>query len=156
MGAPQGMGSKKRPALILSRENHHGGRQESVVAAITSNVRRVLPGDTKIVHWETAGLKFPSLVSGLGALDEMRPEKITRSENPWFLNVRLNFWSHKMSPVQSNQKVASGFDGCGQHRNVLGMNMRFNPEQYSPLGWGHNNDLTLLKIPVKGLAGFRI
>jgi mRNA interferase MazF len=58
-------GSKKRPALILSAEACNAGRQEVVLAAITSNVARVLPGDTKLVQWRQAGLRFPSLVTGI-------------------------------------------------------------------------------------------
>ena len=61
----EGIGTKKRPALIISRDFYHEGRQEVIVAAITSNVKRVLPGDTKIAQWKAAGLIFPSLVSGI-------------------------------------------------------------------------------------------
>ncbi len=61
----EGSGVKKRPALIISDKYYHNNRQEVIIAAITSNVERILPGDTKIKEWQQAGLKFPSLVTGI-------------------------------------------------------------------------------------------
>ncbi len=61
----EGTRTKKRPAMVLSGDEYHKGRQEVVLAAITSNVDRVLVGDTKIEKWVDAGLKFPSLVAGI-------------------------------------------------------------------------------------------
>jgi mRNA interferase MazF len=61
----EGQGSKKRPALILSSDEYHRSRQEVILAAITSNIKRVLVGDTKISQWREAGLRFPSLVTGI-------------------------------------------------------------------------------------------
>ncbi|OHB75739.1 MAG: hypothetical protein A2Z34_06125 [Planctomycetes bacterium RBG_16_59_8] len=58
-------GSKKRPALIVSAENYHRQRREVIIAAITSNIRRVLFGDTMIVQWKESGLLFPSVVTGI-------------------------------------------------------------------------------------------
>lgn len=58
-------GAKKRPALVLSSEAYHGGRQEMIVAAVTSNVDRVLAGDYRIKDWAAAGLPLPSLVTGI-------------------------------------------------------------------------------------------
>lgn len=60
-----GTGVKKRPALIISSEKYHQSRREVIIAAITSNVKRVLCGDTKIKEWEKAGLIKPSLVAGV-------------------------------------------------------------------------------------------
>ena len=57
-------GSKKRPALVISTENYHNSRQEVIIAAITSNIKRILKGDTSIENWQEAGLKFPSIVTG--------------------------------------------------------------------------------------------
>jgi hypothetical protein len=37
--------SKRRPVLLLSSERYMEGRQEVIVAAITSNTRRLLEGD---------------------------------------------------------------------------------------------------------------
>ena len=58
-------GRKLRPALVLSSPAYHRGRQEVIVAAITSNVRRRLFGDHLIADWKGAGLLFPSLVTGI-------------------------------------------------------------------------------------------
>ena len=61
----EGSEAKRRPALILSTNEYHSGRQEVVVAAITSNTRRHLVGDQLIAGWETAGLLFPSTVTAI-------------------------------------------------------------------------------------------
>lgn len=58
-------GKKLRPALVVSSPAYHRGRQEVVVAAITSNVRRRLFGDHLIADWKGAGLLFPSRVTGI-------------------------------------------------------------------------------------------
>ena len=64
-GFSEGHGSKKRPTLIISSPSYHANREEMIVAAITSNVRRLLFGDTKLEQWKTAGLLFPSVVTGI-------------------------------------------------------------------------------------------
>ena len=58
-------GAKQRPVLILSTKQYHAGRREVVVAAITSNVGRLLVGDHKIKAWRQAGLPLPSVVTGI-------------------------------------------------------------------------------------------
>ena len=58
-------GVKKRPALVLSSEPYQSGRQEMIIAAITSNVDRMLTGDYRIKDWETAGLPLPSVITGI-------------------------------------------------------------------------------------------
>jgi len=58
-------GKKVRPALVLSSPPYHRGRQEVIVAAISSNIRRRLFGDHSIVDWKGVGLLFPSLVTGI-------------------------------------------------------------------------------------------
>lgn len=57
--------SKKRPALVVSGEDYHKSRQEIVISAITSNVERILFGDTKLDDWKEAELIYPSLVTGI-------------------------------------------------------------------------------------------
>ena len=64
-GYSEGIGSKKRPALVLSTESYHQSRHEVIVAAITSNISRELPGDTLLKRWREAGLLFPSVVTGI-------------------------------------------------------------------------------------------
>ena len=58
-------GSKRRPVLVVSSSEYHQGRQEAVVAAITSNISRLLPGDYYMDDWEHAGLPLPSVVTGI-------------------------------------------------------------------------------------------
>ena len=60
-----GSGIKKRPALIISSAEYHKNRQEVMITAITSNIHRILCGDTKIKEWKAAGLIAPSLVTGI-------------------------------------------------------------------------------------------
>jgi mRNA interferase MazF len=58
-------GKKLRPAVIISSPAYNRARQEVVVAAITSNVRRRLFGDHMIADWKGAGLLFPSVATGI-------------------------------------------------------------------------------------------
>ncbi len=61
----EGTGLKKRPALVISDKYYHNHRSEIIIAAITSNIEHVLPGDTIIEDWQNSGLKYPSLVTGI-------------------------------------------------------------------------------------------
>jgi mRNA interferase MazF len=58
-------GAKQRPGLILSGHKYNQGRREAILAAITSNVGRLLIGDHKIKAWSQAGLLFPSTITGI-------------------------------------------------------------------------------------------
>jgi mRNA interferase MazF len=58
-------GKKLRPALVISSAPYNRARQEVIVAAITSNVRRRLFGDYLVANWTAAGLLFPSVVTGI-------------------------------------------------------------------------------------------
>ncbi|HXK90392.1 MAG TPA: type II toxin-antitoxin system PemK/MazF family toxin [Thermosynergistes sp.] len=58
-------GIKRRPALIVSSDAYHQGRQEVIIAAITSRTDRVLVGDHLIARWREAGLLFPSVATGI-------------------------------------------------------------------------------------------
>jgi mRNA interferase MazF len=58
-------GKKLRPAVVISSAAYNRSRQEIVVAAITSNVRRRLFGDHALTDWKGAGLLFPSVVTGI-------------------------------------------------------------------------------------------
>ena len=58
-------GKKLRPAVVVSSAAYNRSRQEIVIAAITSNVRRRLFGDHLLADWKGAGLLFPSLVTGI-------------------------------------------------------------------------------------------
>ena len=58
-------GVKQRPGLIVSTDRYHEGRRETILAAITSNVGRLLVGDYKIRAWRESGLRYPSIVTGI-------------------------------------------------------------------------------------------
>jgi len=58
-------GKKLRPAVVISSAAYNRSRQEIVVAAITSNIRRRLFGDHPLTDWKGAGLLFPSVVTGI-------------------------------------------------------------------------------------------
>jgi mRNA-degrading endonuclease toxin of MazEF toxin-antitoxin module len=58
-------GWKHRPAVVVSASAYHRSRQEVIVAAVTSNVTRVLFGDHVLAGWKEAGLLFPSVVTGI-------------------------------------------------------------------------------------------
>ena len=58
-------GAKQRPALIVSGAGYHRGRHEVILAAITSNVDRLLTGDHTVVAWRESGLIAPSIVTGI-------------------------------------------------------------------------------------------
>ena len=58
-------GVKQRPGLIVSTDRYHEGRRETILAAITSNVGRLLVGDYKIRAWRESGLPYPSIVTGI-------------------------------------------------------------------------------------------
>jgi len=58
-------GERRRPAVIVSSEVYHRGRQEAIIAAITSRTGRILAGDHLIADWQGAGLLFPSVATGI-------------------------------------------------------------------------------------------
>jgi mRNA-degrading endonuclease toxin of MazEF toxin-antitoxin module len=60
-----GSGWKHRPALVVSSPRYHRGRQEVLVAAVTSNVTRTLFGDHLLTSWKETGLLLPSIVTGI-------------------------------------------------------------------------------------------
>jgi len=58
-------GARRRPAVIVSTSDYHQGRQEAIMAAVTSNVDRRLVGDHLIAGWQEAGLLFPSVATAI-------------------------------------------------------------------------------------------
>jgi len=61
-----GTSTKNRPALTLSSTEYQMSRNEVVIAAITSRLRRrLLVGDTRIADWRSSGLIKPSVVTGI-------------------------------------------------------------------------------------------
>ena len=51
--------------LVLSGREYHAGRHEAIVAALTSNITRLLPGDHLIEGWREAGLPQPSVATDI-------------------------------------------------------------------------------------------
>ena len=91
--------TKKRPALVISSKNYNNKRKEILIAAITSNIKRVLYGDTKIENWQETGLKFSSLVTG-----------IVQTVRQRMINRKLGVFSKKdLQNVESNLKKIVSF-----------------------------------------------
>ena len=59
------LGNKKTRRKIISSNTYNKSRQDVIIAAITSNTKRSLVGDTRIIQWKDAGLLFPSVVTGI-------------------------------------------------------------------------------------------
>ena len=58
-------GEKRRPAVIVSSDAYHQGRQEAIIAAVTGRTDRILAGDHLISDWQGAGLLFLSVATGI-------------------------------------------------------------------------------------------
>lgn len=76
---------KVRPAVVISVPAYQRGRQEVVVAAVTSNIGRRLPGDHLLADWKGAGLLFPSVVTGVfrtisGTMIERRIGEVAKTD----------------------------------------------------------------------------
>lgn len=95
----EGTDAKKRPAMVLSADNYHENREEIIIAAVTSNVKRTLFGDTKIDGWKEAGLLYPSVVTGI--IQTVKGSMVAR---------RLGKLSgHDFQKVQENLRKALNF-----------------------------------------------
>jgi mRNA interferase MazF len=62
---PDETGIKRRPAVIISSDVYHTGREEAIIAAITSRTDRILVGDHLIDNWQGSGLLFPSVATSI-------------------------------------------------------------------------------------------
>jgi len=60
-----GTATKRRPVVIVSGKHYNEKRDEVMVSLITSNVIRRIYGDIAIKSWESAGLLYPSAVTGI-------------------------------------------------------------------------------------------
>ncbi|OGN88899.1 MAG: hypothetical protein A2Z74_02285 [Chloroflexi bacterium RBG_13_46_9] len=58
-------GIKLRPAIVVSSDDYHQGRNESVILAVTSRIDRLLIGDHVMADWKEAGLLYPSVATGI-------------------------------------------------------------------------------------------
>lgn len=92
-GFSEGIGSKRRPALIISSDNYHRVRHEVIIAAITHNIKRILFGDTVINGWKEAGLLYESLVTGIirTIKDNMILQRLGTLTQQDFKRVQENF-----------------------------------------------------------------
>ena len=54
------IGSKKRPAVIISNDDFNSQRNDMVLLAITSQVNKLTTGEALIKDWQRAGLLKPS------------------------------------------------------------------------------------------------
>jgi len=91
-------GVKRRPAVIISSDAYHTGRDEAIIAAITSRTDRVLVGDHLIADWQGAGLLFPSVATS-----------IIRTIKQDMINRRLgSLPAQDMRAVESKLKLALG------------------------------------------------
>ena len=59
-----GLGSKPRPAVVISSPRYHSTRQDVVIVALTSQLGRMYFGDCEIKDWKAAGLRRPSIAKG--------------------------------------------------------------------------------------------
>ena len=91
-------GVKRRPAVIISSDAYHTGRDEAIIAAITSRTDRILVGDHLITGWQSAGLLFPSVATS-----------IIRTIKQDMINRRLgSLPAQDMRAVESKLKLALG------------------------------------------------
>jgi len=60
-----GSGIKKRPVLVISNDKYNSVRDEIIFLAITSNTKRILPGDFIVKDWQSAGLLKESMISAI-------------------------------------------------------------------------------------------
>ena len=58
-------GERRRPAVIVSSDAYQQSRQEAIIAAVTSRTDRMLAGDHLVGDWQSAGLLFPSVATGI-------------------------------------------------------------------------------------------
>ena len=91
-------GVKRCPVVVASTADYHQGRHEAVVSAVTSNTVRVLIGDYLIADWESAGLVYPSICTG-----------IVRTINQSLIEHRLGSVSPRdLAAIDGNLKLILG------------------------------------------------
>lgn len=65
--------TKKRPAVVISRQIYQQNRPDVILMAITSQVRQPLAtGEALLQDWQAAGLVKPSVIKPLIATIEQR------------------------------------------------------------------------------------
>ena len=111
-------GVKQRPALLLSADGYYRGRQEVIVAAITSNVNRLLVGDYKLRVWHESGLLYPSVVTGI--IRTVKQTMITRKLGV----ISVTDLRAVKRKLQETFLLASNTDGFLKTRLRLGLGVR--------------------------------
>lgn len=94
-----GGGTKLRPALVLSDSEYNKTRDQIIISAITSNVDNIYEGDTKIIEWEKAGLKVPSLATAV--LQTVKKDRIQKRMG--------KIDAHDFEKIEENISRALGF-----------------------------------------------
>jgi len=54
--------AKRRPAVVVSSDAYHRGRQDLIILAVTSQARPQALGEAAIAKWKEAGLLRPSVL----------------------------------------------------------------------------------------------
>lgn len=60
-----GVGSKKRPAVVLSTDAYHLSRADTIIVPLTTKMRNTYHGDYDLVDWDTAGLPVACRSKGI-------------------------------------------------------------------------------------------
>lgn len=58
---PGAMGTKRRPAVVLSSEAYHANRPDVIVGLITSQTKGIGVTDYVLQDWQSSGLKVASV-----------------------------------------------------------------------------------------------
>ncbi len=58
-------GAKKRPAVVLSTVPYHRSRADTIIIALTTQMKSAYFGDYDLMDWQSAGLPAPSRSKGV-------------------------------------------------------------------------------------------
>lgn len=60
-----GQAAKRRPAVVLTNDDYHSSRADTIVLAVSSQTAAAYHGDCQLVDWKSAGLILPSKAKGV-------------------------------------------------------------------------------------------
>ena len=69
----EGIGVKKRPAVVLTNGPYHKSRADAIVVALSTAPRSEYYGDCDLPDWRTAGLPQPTKARGVVQTIEHTP-----------------------------------------------------------------------------------
>ena len=73
-----GSETKRRPAVILTNDDYHNSRTDTVVVAVSSQVNASYYGDYVLSDWKAAGFPVPSKAKGvIETIDRSTIERIS-------------------------------------------------------------------------------